>query len=423
MQIDNTLLITFVIAITIVILGFVLRVLNQPHVVTYIIVGVFIGPSVIGLITDPTSLSSIGSIGLVLLMFFVGMEISIPKLVSNWKIVIIGPILQIVLSFGIMSLIGKIYGWPIEKVVLFGFIIALSSTAVIIKMLHDWKELHTQIGQNIVGILIVQDIAVAPMLISLEILKNKAESNVYNIIGESVFGVMAIFLIFYIIKKENIKFPFEDEIKNDPELYIFLALIMCFGFAILASVFGLSSAFGAFLAGLLVSEGEHKFHIKKTLEPFYLISVALFFVSIGLLLNISYALDNIKIILILTFIVFIVGTILNAVILRLLGSSFQESLYGGALLSQLGEFGFVLASMAIGIGLITKSDNALLIALITCTLILSPLWIKTVKMFMKINKQHIFEIPKKITIDKVKDMYPDNEKIKEFYKKITKKEQ
>ncbi len=166
-------IIPIVVAVTFVILmvSLILRIFKQPYVVAYIIAGVVLG--IFGVIEDKSQLSFLGEIGVMLLMFFIGMEIYLPKLISKWRIVMLGPIFQIVFSIGAMLLFGEFLGWSWEKCILIGFIITLSSTAVIIKILEDLDELQSKIGQKVLGILIVQDIAAVPMMVIIGILGGK----------------------------------------------------------------------------------------------------------------------------------------------------------------------------------------------------------------------------------------------------------
>lgn len=382
---ETILLVVFGIALAIVLIGFFLKVFNQPHVVTYIIAGIILGPSVIGLVKDYDFMASIGTIGVVLLMFFVGSEISFPRIVSNWKIAIIGPILQVIIASGVMLAFGGFQGWDAGKSVLIAFVITLSSTAVIVKILKDWKELHTKIGQDVVGILIVQDILVVPMLLALNFF-GTGSIDAFSTARTLLAGVFVVLFIIYLVRHENINIPYVEKIKKDPELFVFFSLIICFGFAAITSYFGLSGALGAFVAGIIVGNGNRYFSIKRTLEPFYFFFVAIFFISIGMLFDVNFVIANHAQLIFLVLIVFTLSTVMNMFVMKLLGSSWKESFYAGSLLAQLGEFGFVLAAAGLGTSIITGEDHALVIALISLTLILSPFWVKFVKLVMRIKK-------------------------------------
>ena len=410
----------FGMALTILIIGLLLKIFNQPHVITYILAGVILGPSFLGLVSDQTLLQSIGSIGIVLLMFFVGMEISIPKLVSNWKMIIIGPILQVIVASISMIIFGKFLGWSFGKSILMAFVITISSTAVVVKILKSWEELHTKIGQDVLGILIVQDLMVVPMIIILG-LANSQKVDVAKTFESIIFGIIVITIFVYLVKKQKLKIPFHHHIKEDSELRFFLALIVCFGFAILTSYLGLSSALGAFIAGLLMSEEAHNYSMKKNLKPFYFFFMAIFFMSIGMMLDFNFLKENFAILLFLLILVFVLSTIMNMLIIRVLGSTWKESLYAGALLSQLGEFGYVLAAIGLTSGIIVGEGYTLIITLISLTLIFSPFWIGLIKSALKIENYKL-EIPKNLSIKNLEELYPKTpEGLKRFYDHMKKK--
>ena len=153
--------------LTIVIVGLLMRRLRQPHVVAYLLTGIALGPYGLAFIADETTLSHLGSLGVVLLLFFVGMEVSPRRLISNWKVAVIGTLLQILISVGVVWVIGHFAEWPLARTLLIGFVISLSSTAVVLKILQERGELETDTGQDVLGILLVQDLAIIPMLLIL----------------------------------------------------------------------------------------------------------------------------------------------------------------------------------------------------------------------------------------------------------------
>ncbi len=146
----------FAIAFVTLVTGMILKRFKQPHVIAYLLVGVILGPSGLAVIADKDWVGQLGSIGVVLLLFFVGMEVSPKRLAANWKLPVIGTLLQIMVSVLFVAIMGYFLDWPFPRIVLLGFVISLSSTAVVIKLLQDWKELDTRIGQDVLGILLIQ---------------------------------------------------------------------------------------------------------------------------------------------------------------------------------------------------------------------------------------------------------------------------
>lgn len=255
-----------------------------------------------------------------------------------------------------------------------GFVISLSSTAVIMKILRDWGELETPVGQDAVGILLVQDIAVVPMMIILDQFGGGGDGH-QNYWLQLLGGIVIIACLALFAVREEIHIPWLKWLKRDQELQLFGALAICFGVALLTGWLGLSTALGAFLAGMFIGVAKETKWLHQSLEPFRVVLVALFFVSIGMMVDLQFMAENAGLIALLVVFVLILNTFINAFILRLLGDPWRETLYVGALLAQIGEFGFVLAAVGIHGQIISDYAYQLVISIITMTLLLSPAWI------------------------------------------------
>lgn len=372
------------IALGIVLVGFVLRLLKQTNVIIYIITGVVVGPHVTGLVYDTELISSMGAMGLVLMLFFVGMEISLEKLVANWKVSVIGTVLQILFSILAVYLLGQFYAWSLARILTIGFVISLSSTAVLVKILNDTGEINQRVGQNVLGILLVQDIMIVPMLIALSYVSGKPVDST-AVLLQVVGGILISAFVGYMIVKKEIKFPFHKLIKNDHEVQLFLAFVICFGFSALTAFFGLSSALGAFIAGILVATAKSTSWVHHSLESLKIIFVALFFISVGLLIDLQFLYDNMTQILILVLVVFVTNNIINSLIMSGFKVGWRESVYTGALLSQVGEFSFVIGNLAFYNGIITDYAYQTIVSIISLTLLLSPAWINISRRITKIS--------------------------------------
>ncbi|MBK3519169.1 cation:proton antiporter domain-containing protein [Carboxylicivirga marina] len=373
-----------ILSMVIIVVGFILQVFKQPSIVTYLIVGVLVGPYGFKLVTDEILITNLGSLGLVLLLFFVGMEIHLPNLITNWKVSIIGTLIQIVFSVVVVWLLGKFFNWEINQVILLGFVISLSSTAVIVKLLQERGELFTKVGQNVLGVLIAQDILIVPMLIIMGYLGgNKPE--ITEIIKQIIGGLLIIGIIIYILIKKEIRLPFMSYISKDHEVQVFVAFTLCFGFSIITAFFGLSSALGAFVAGIILSSTKSTTWVHNSLHAFKIMFVALFFVSIGMLIDLQFLKVNAIIIGSLVLIVFVVNNAINILIMRLFCKDWKLSFYAGALLSQIGEFSFILGSTGYYSGIITIYSYQLIISTIALTLFISPLWINFARKIVKLH--------------------------------------
>ncbi|MDH5230305.1 MAG: cation:proton antiporter [Gammaproteobacteria bacterium] len=366
-------------------MGLLLRSLHQPHVVGYLLVGVTLGPHGFALINDEVILSRLGSIGVVMLLFFIGMEVSPKKLVQNWKVAFIGTLFQILISVACVWPLGLYLDWPQERIILIGFVISLSSTAVVLKLLQEWNEFNSRVGQNVLVILLAQDLAIIPMLIILSMMGPSVENTAT--IGLQMLGAIFICVILgYIAFKETIHLPLSKLLKNDHEMQVFAALSICLGLALLTGLLGLSTALGAFVGGIIIGAARETQWVHQSLESFRVVFVALFFVSIGLLVNLSFVVEHWPQILSLVVLVILSNTLINGAILRVLGESWRESLYAGTLLSQIGEFSFVLAAVGIQAKIISEYGYQLTVAVISITLLFSPAWIMLIKALIKRGK-------------------------------------
>ena len=378
MHLDPILPVVVAVVLAVVLVGAALRALHQPYVVAYLVAGVLVGPHGIGLITDQQFLHRLGDFGVVLLLFFVGMEVSLPRLISAWRIAILGTLFQIMVSVAFVAAIGLYLDWPLGRIVLLGFVISLSSTAVVFKILQDWKEVDTSVGQNVIGVLLVQDVALVPMLVVLGLLGGSPMDR-WDLGLQLVGAVVCVGLVAWIVRRKTIHLPFRALVVRDHEVQVFTAMILCFGMALFTGLTGLSTALGAFIGGLIVSAARETAWVHDSLDSFRVVFISLFFVSIGLLIDVGFIVTHAATIAVLVAVVMLTNTFINAGILRLLGDTWTESLYAGALLSQVGEFSFLLAAIGLSSGIIAFAGYQTAIATIALSLALSPLWVQLVK--------------------------------------------
>jgi CPA2 family monovalent cation:H+ antiporter-2 len=372
--IDPNLINFVIIGIIIILVGGVLRYFRQPYVIAYILAGVLIGEHGFGLLTDQEIIKVIGEFGLILLLFFIGMEISLPSLIKNWKVPTIGTLLQIFGSILVVGIIGWFFNWGINRIIILGFIISLSSSAVIIKLLQDNKESQTGIGQSVISILLMQDILIVPMLIITNYLGGKEPSGT-EVLLQVVGGILLIGGMIWVIRKKEFSLPFGEVLKGDHEMQVFFALIVCFGFAVVTALFGLSAALGAFVGGMVVHAARSTEWFHDSLHSLRVLFVAIFFISIGMMIDLDFLIAHRKIIFLILISVYVCNHFINAIVIHYFGRNWKNSLYGGALLAQVGELGFVLASSAFFANIITDFEYQLTILIISLTLLISPFWI------------------------------------------------
>lgn len=356
-----------------VMLIFIFRLLRQPQILAYIAAGVIIGPQVLGMISDPLLIEQLGSLGVILLLFFIGMEIDPQQLKKSWKVSIGGTFLQVVFSVAAVYAVGFLLDWSIARIVLLGFVISLTSTAVIITMMKDQNELHSQRGQHVLGITLAQDLAVIPMIIILGLLSDKGFS-LSTLLLQLFGGGLIILIVIKLMSKKLISIPILDVFSKNYDLQVFGALIFCFGLSLISGLMALSTAFGAFLGGMVVGNIKQTHWVKGRLEAFHVVFVALFFMSIGMLLNLSFVAENWLLLLGFLLLILVGNTLINAITLRVMRVNWRDSFYAGAVLAQIGEFSFILASIGKHSHIITDFGYQMTISAIALSLLASPVW-------------------------------------------------
>ncbi|WP_421763079.1 cation:proton antiporter [Ekhidna sp.] len=363
-----------IISLVVVFLGLILKRFNQPYIIAYILSGVILGPHGLSIVTDINVAQNLGDVGLIILMFFIGMEISLPDFLRRWKVAFFGTGMQVIFSLILMYILGSILGWSINRMVLLGFIISISSSAVVIKLIQDQANPTSKTSQNVISILLTQDILIVPMIILLTLLGGD-ELDVNQVILQVIGGVLIIITMVILIKKQKIKFPFEKILKDDHELQIFAALIACFGIALVTSLFELSASLGALVSGILINASDSNKWLHDSLHSFRVVLISIFFISVGMLIDLFFLKEHLFTISILVLIVYLSNHGINAVSLKLLGNTWRESLIGGSFLAQIGEFSFVLATLGLEQNIITIYGYQITIIIIAITIFISPFWV------------------------------------------------
>lgn len=360
--------------VLVILLGLILKKIHQPSIIAYILVGIILGKDGLGMIQETEVIYQLGEIGIILLLFFIGMEISLPEFVKQWKVAVIGTFLQVMISLGVMLGIGYLFDWSLARSVVLGFVIALSSSAVIIKVLEEKKMVDSTVGKNVLSILLTQDIILVPLLIITSFMGGKSVP-MSELLLMIVGGLLVILTLVYVYVRKEVKLPFAKAIESDHEIQVFTALLFCFGGALISVLFGLSPALGAFVGGIVMHAGKATDWIHDTLNSFRILFVAFFFVSVGLQIDFDFLFQNLLAISIATLAVFVTNHFLNAAILRFFSCSWKEAFIGGALLAQIGELSFLLGSEAFSLHIITDFGYKFTICLISVTLLISPFWI------------------------------------------------
>lgn len=360
--------------LAILVVGAVLRRLHQPHVVAWLVAGLLLGHHGLNLLPDHGTVARLGEFGVILLLFFVGMEVSVPRLLANWRVAGLGTLLQIAVSVGCVLAMGALLDWPVGRSVLLGFVISLSSTAVVISLLQDRGALDSEGGRDAVGVLLVQDMALIPMLMVVGAMSG--DSAPPGTLALQVVGALGIgALLAWIARSERIHLPF-GWLVRDHELQVLLAMVLCFGAALITGLLHLSAALGAFVGGIAVAAARETEWVHEALAPLRVVCVALFFVSVGMMVNLRFIADHALLIAGLGLLALLTNTVVNAVILRLVGREWSHAIYVATLLAGIGEFSFVLAAVGAQSGMISSFGYDAAVGTIALTLLVSPAWIQ-----------------------------------------------
>ncbi len=359
--------------------GLIFERLKQPAVLGYIVAGILLGPSALDLVKDRSSIEHLAELGVQMLLFLIGMELSLKSFMKVWHIALMCTILQIGSALGVVYGLGLFIEIPDGLKLVLSFALGLSSTAVAVKMLERIDELKTDVGRTTIGVLIAQDLAIVPMIL---ILRSAGAGGGF---GTAVALKIAFSLcilgavIWFFSRKEEVRLNLIDRIAHTPDLRPVAALVFCFGTATIAGVLGLSSAYGAFLGGLILGNTADRHTMVESTQPIQTVLMMVFFLSIGLLMDIRYIMDHfVKVIVLLLFIT-VIKTALNISILRFLKQQWSTAFLTGLVLAQMGEFSFLLTQIGLQESLISKDGGNLVISLAALSLALSPFWMNAAR--------------------------------------------
>lgn len=353
--------------------GVIMTRLRQPAIVGYILAGVVLGPSGLKLVSNPDAVSTLAEFGVLMLLFVIGIELDLRRFIQGWKVAVVATLIQIAGSVGAALLFRHLMGWSFGLAMVLGFAVAVSSTAVVIKMLESSGDLDKPVGRTVIGILIAQDMAVVPMMLFLGSMQR--QGIVPLDVAKVVFSVAFLAGLFWLLVRKRIRLPVTSRLAKSGELGPLTALAWCFGAAALSGLMDLSPAYGAFLAGVVIGNSTQREAILKSAEPVQSVLLMVFFLSIGLLLDMRFIWKNLGQVLTLLLMVTLFKTILNVAALRLLRQDWRLSFVAGVSLAQIGEFSFLLAEVGKAAKLITGTETKLVVAVTVLSLVLSPLWL------------------------------------------------
>ena len=346
-----------------------------PALVGFLITGVLIGPFGTAIITETQVIERLAEVGVVLLLFTVGMEFSIADIARSGRRLLIGGGTQVVLTIAVIMGIALALGYPLPQTVFFGFLASLSSTAIVLKVYSDRAELDTTHGRLSTGILLFQDIAVVPMMLLLPVLGEAGAAGSVSLLsivislGKAVVGLVLVF----VAARQVVPFLLHQVIRlKNREIFFLLIVLICLGTAWITYSLGLSLALGAFLAGLIISESEYSHHIVSEIMPFRDYFASIFFISIGMLLHTDHFMAHWPMILMLTLLVMLVKSGLVVATARALSYPIRSAVLSGLGLAQIGEFSFLLAQQGLDRGLMGQDVFQMFISTSILTMLATP---------------------------------------------------
>ncbi|TFW18397.1 potassium transporter [Massilia arenosa] len=370
------------------------RMLHLPPMLGYLAVGIIIGPHALGLAENNAITHALGEFGVVFLMFSIGLEFSLPQLMSMRRIVFGLGLAQVVATIAMAMLLGWIVGaqahswlklnW--QSSFALGGALAMSSTAIVSKMLTERLELETQHGRRILGILLFQDLAVVPLLILIPSLAQNPAS-LGPTLAWAGFKAVVVLAVLLVAGQKWMKRWFTVVVKRrSQELFMLNLLLVTLGAAWITERAGLSLALGAFVAGMLISETPYKHQVEEDIKPFRDVLLGLFFITIGMLLNVGLVVQNWWLVLILLVGPVLLKFALIAGLAKAFGATDGIAMRTGLALAQAGEFGFVLLNETSGARLIDPFVIQLVLASMVLSMLAAPLIIaKSDQIVMKFS--------------------------------------
>ena len=366
----------------------VFRTLRLPAMLGYLLVGVLIGPHALALTKESGSVNHLAEFGVVFLMFVIGLEFNLPKLrqmrhlvfglgLGQVSLTIAGALLGNILLTWLFTYLGMRWDLTWQGAFALGSALAMSSTAIVARLMADRLELQSEHGQRVMGVLLFQDLAVVPLLVLIPALAHGNDSKMWWSLGLGVLkGAVLVTLLLWGGARVMRSWLTVVARRKSQELFVLNLLLVTLGMAWLTEHAGLSLALGAFLAGMLIAETEYKHQVETDIRPFHDVLLGLFFITIGMKLDAQAVLNDWYLVLLLALGPILAKGVLIMVLTKLFGASDGVSMRTGIYLAQAGEFGFVLISLSAEQGLIGGPWFSPVLAAMVLSMLATPFLIQ-----------------------------------------------
>lgn len=352
------------------------RILGLPAMLAYFMIGIVLGPHALGLLEDEETGRQVAEFGIVFLMFSIGLEFSLPKLYAMRKTLFGLGGSQVILTLLASLVLGKMAGLPLTTAFIIGAAITMSSTAIVSKILMERVDLNSRHGRLSIGVLLFQDLAVIPILVLIQTLGSHSD-NWLDVLGLTLFKSSILLFLLFRFGKNILNFWFELVAKQrSRELFVLNVLMVTLLMAAATNFVGLSYALGAFVAGMLISETKYRYQVESDIAPFRDILLGLFFISVGMLLDVSVLINHavLIVLLLVLFLLFKIGLI--AMLTKFYGFEIGVGVRTGIILGQAGEFSFVILALGLQTNLINGESLQLVLSVAVLSMLTAPFLIQ-----------------------------------------------
>jgi len=355
---------------------FAFQKLRLPNIVGFLLTGVIIGPHGFQLIQSVDQVETLAEIGVVLLLFTIGLEFSLETILSVQRRVVWAGLLQVLLTTLVVLAVTRLIGASVEVGLFYGFLVSLSSTAIVLRMYHDRGEINSLQGRLASGLLLFQDLCVVPMMLLLPVLAGSGQDSIFLIVWVLAKSLITLVAIVWTARKLLPRLLHQVALLRNREIFVLFVVLVCFGTAWLTSETGLSLALGALVAGLVISESELSHQIVADILPLRDCFSGIFFISIGMLLNLALLSQDFRITLLELLLMIGIKSMVLFAVFWWLYRSIRLGVVLGLGLAQIGEFSFVLAKAGMNYKLLSPADGQIFLAASILSMMATPFLIQ-----------------------------------------------
>src|SRR5574340_200931 len=373
---ESILSLVLILLATAVLVVVLCRILRLPVMLGYLAVGILIGPYALAWIPDAEGTRHLAEFGVVFLMFSIGLEFSLTRLTAMQRTVFGSGGAQVVATMLLVMAAAAVFGLDWRAGLALGGVLAMSSTAIVSKMLVERAELNLPYGQQMMGVLLFQDLAVVPLLIIIPALASSPHDLPITL-AYATLKAIAVLLVLLVFGQHVMR-PWFHVVaqQKSSELFMLNVLLITLGLAYLTELAGLSMALGAFVAGMLIAETEYRYQVEDDIKPFRDVLLGLFFITIGMRLNLGVMLAEWRWVLLTLLAMLLYKAALIAVLVRVFEKDWGIAIRTGMGLAQAGEFGFVLLTEAFDANLLPQGMVQIVLAAMLLSMLLAPFLIQ-----------------------------------------------